>query len=223
MSGNLTAFTAILRRDLLLGSRHRSELVNPVVYYVVAVTVFVIAAGEDAMTGLAPAILWVAAVLAAVLSLEGMFEADLADGTLEQMLLTEHPLTLLVAARIAGHWLLYGLPLIVTAILLALLLPVPSRSVVPLLATLVLGTPVLSLVGSVLAALTVGLRGSGMLLALLILPLYIPVLIFAVGAVGNAALGLPVSGELYLLGAILALSITVMPPAAAAALRIRMG
>jgi heme exporter protein B len=219
------AFAAVLKRDLLLGLRHRSELANPLIFYVIVVSLFPFALGaEPAQLRLsAPAVIWVCALLASTLSLDRIFEADFKDGTLEQFVLCERPLTVLVAAKICAHWLSHGVPLILAALLLAMLYSLDAQALPALLATLLLGTPVLSLIGAVLSALTVGLRGSGILLALLVLPLYIPVLIFSVAAVSNARLGLPVAGELYFLGAMLALYGALMPLAAAASVRIRLG
>lgn len=220
----LPGFLGVLRRDLLLGARQRSELANPIIFYMIVIALLVLAVGADParLRELAPAVIWIAALLASTLSLDRLFDRDFADGSLEQLLLSPQPLALLVAAKVAAHWLLYGVPLIVTTILVAGVLQLPDPALATLCATFLLGTPVFSLIGSVLAALTVGLRGSGLLLALLILPLYVPVLIFSVGAVDNAVRGLPAVGELYLLGALLTLSLCVMPIAAAVSLRARM-
>lgn len=224
-SSAANAFGAVLRRDLLLDLRHRSELANPLIFYVIVVSLFPFALGaEPAHLRLsAPAVIWVCALLASTLSLDRIFATDFQDGTLEQFVLCEYPLTVLVAAKICAHWLSHGVPLVLAALALALLYQVDAQALPALVATLVLGTPVLSLIGAVLSALTVGLRGSGILLALLVLPLYIPVLIFSVGAVNNARLGLAVTGELYFLGAMLVLSVALMPLAAAASVRIRLG
>lgn len=222
---NASAPLALLRRELLLGLRHPSELANPVVFYFIAAFLFGIALRGPGVQppGAAAAALWVAALLAATLSLPGMFESDYEDGSLEQLLLAETPLSLLVAAKAAAHWLLTGLPLTVAAIPAVLFFQVPLQGALPLVLTLLLGTPVLSLTGAVLAALTVGLRGSGILLPVLVLPFYVPVLLFALAAVDNAAQGLPIRGEIYMLAALAVLAATLMPPAAAAALRSRLG
>ncbi|MBI2993758.1 MAG: heme exporter protein CcmB [Gammaproteobacteria bacterium] len=219
-----SGFGGVLRRDLLLGARQRSELANPIIFYVIVIALLVLAVGADAavLDRLAPPVIWIAALLASTLSLDQVFHQDFADGSLEQLLLSHHPLAVLVAAKIAAHWLLYGVPMMLTALLVTGMLRLPDSALATLLATLLLGTPVFSLIGAVLAALTVGLRGSGLLLPLLILPLYVPLLIFSVGAVEDAARGLPVAGELYLIASVLALSICVMPIAAAAALRARL-
>jgi heme exporter protein B len=224
MNAAAPVFAAVLRRDLLLGLRHRDALVNPLIFYFITVFLFGLTLGseKEVLPGAAAAIAWVAVLFASTLSLHGMFETDFEDGSLEHFLLAPAPLTVLIAARIAAHWLSCGLPLIVAAMIGAQLLGLPRPAAGVLAATLLLGTPVVSLNGAVLAALTVGLRGGGLLLALLILPLCVPVLVFSVAAVANSTMGLPVAAELYILGALLALAATVMPPAAAASLRVRM-
>lgn len=218
----MNAFLSLLRRDLLLAVRRRAELVNPPMFFVITVSLFPFAIGADRarLAMVAPGVIWVAALLATLLSLDGLFRSDFEDGSLEQMLASPQPLTLLVLAKIVAHWLVTGLPLILVSPLLALLLALPSVSLGVLLATLALGTPVLSLVGAIGVALTVGLRRGGALLALLVLPLYVPVLIFGAQAVSAAADGLAVRGQLLVLGAQLALAVSLAPIAAAAALRI---
>jgi len=225
MNGCGRAFVAVLRRDLVIGFRHRSELGNPVVFNIIVALLFIFALGNDPVIlgRLAAAIIWVCAVLASTLSLERLFTPDYEDGTLEQLLLSAQPLPLLVAAKILAHWLLCGLPLVVAALLLGVLLYLPQPGYPPLLLTLLLGTPVFSLLGALLAALTVGLRGSGVLLALLILPLYIPVLIFAVAAVSDAVHGLSIAGQIYFLASLFVLALTLLPFATAATLRLRLG
>jgi heme exporter protein B len=159
-------------------------------------------------------------LLAALFSLESMFRSDFDDGALEQMLLSAQPLPLLVLAKVLAHWLVTGLPMLLMAPLLALFLSMPGRGIVALELTLAVATPLLSLIGSIGVALTVGLRRGGILLTLLVLPLYIPVLIFATNAVSAAVAGLPFDGQLYFLAALLALALTLAPFATAAALRI---
>jgi len=219
------AFTTVLSRDIRLALRHRSELLNPLLFFLIVVTMFPLALGPDKLTlqAHAPAVIWVAAVLASSISLDMMFRSDFDDGSLEQLLLSPCPHTILVMAKILAHWLLTGAPLTVFAMLLSIFLYLPGAAVLPLLLTLLLGTPVLSLVGSVGVALTVGLRGGGMLLALLVLPLYMPVLIFAVAGVNNTLKGLSVYGEIYILAAMLILAATLCPFATASSLKIRMG
>lgn len=219
------AYAVLLRRDLLLGWRNQSDLLNPLLFFLIVITLFPLAVGpeQETLRQLAPAIIWVSAVLAASLSLDGIFRSDYEDGSLELMLLSPRSRVLLVMAKIAAHWLLTGAPLILFVLLSGVFLYLPGDAVATLLATLLLGTPVLSLVGAVAGALTVGLRGSGMLQALLILPLYMPLLIFSVSAVANAMKGLEVAGELYFLGAMLMLALTLAPFAVLAALKVRAG
>lgn len=216
------AFFALLRRDLTLAYRHRSELANPMLFFVITVSLFPLGVGPEPslLKVLGPGVIWVAALLATMLSLDGLFRSDFDDGALEQMVLCPHPVSVLVLAKVLAHWLVTGLPLLILTPLLAVLLQMPAQAMIMLVATLALGTPVLSLVGAIGMALTVGLKRGGLLLALLVLPLYIPVLIFATSAVDAAASGLPVTGQLYLLGALLALAFALAPLAAAAALRI---
>jgi heme exporter protein B len=171
---------------------------------------------------MAPGIIWVAALLATMLSLDGLFRSDFLDGALEQMLLSPHPTSVLVLAKVVAHWLLTGLPLILMSPLLGILMHLPNEALPTLMATLALGTPVLSLIGAIGAALTVGLRRGGVLVSLLVLPLYIPVLIFAANAVASAAMGLGIEAQLSLLGALLGFALAFAPLATAAALRVGM-
>ena len=221
----LAAFGVLLHRDLALALRHLSELANALLFFVMVVSLFPLGLGPESATlrRIAPGVIWVAALLAAMLSLERIFHSDFDDGSLEQMLLSSHPLPVLVVAKVLAHWLTSGLPLLVLAPLLGLLLHLPVKAMGVLVATLALGTPVLSLVGAIGVALTVGLRRGGMLLSLLLLPLYVPVLIFATSAVANSAAGLPVTAQLSFLGALLVLALTLAPFAAAGALRITVG
>ena len=223
-SSLLTAFISLLKRELVLGIRHSSELLNPLLFFLIVITMFPLALGPEPgkLREIAVAVIWVAAVLASSLSLDMMFRSDFEDGSLEQLLLSPHPVQALLMAKVFAHWCLSGAPLAICAMTLGLFLYLPAAAMLPLLFTLLLGTPVLSLVGSVVVALTVGLRGGGMLMALLILPLYMPLLIFAVSAVNNAVQGLSIEAELYFLAAILMLALTLCPFATAASLRIRM-
>lgn len=220
----LSACRALLQRDLRLLWRRRGDALSPVLFALLVVSLFPFALGPEPaiLARMAPAVLWVAILLAGLLSLDTLFRGDLDDGSLEQLLLAPHPLALLVACKIFVHWLSTALPLIVATPLLATLLALPPELLPVLLASLALGTPLLSLIGAVIVALTVGMRRSGMLLALLALPLYVPVLIFGAGSVMAAAEGLPHLGALLLLGAGLALGVVLAPLAAAAALRIAM-
>lgn len=218
----LASFLAVLRRDLLLALRDRGELSNPLVFFLIIASLFPLALGSSPqlLQAVAPGVLWVAALLVSLLSLDPLFRSDYEDGTLEQLLLSPQPLTLLVLAKILAHWLVTGLPLVLASPLLGLMLNLPDGALPVLMATLVLGTPMLSALGAIGIALTVGLRRGGVLLSLLILPLYVPLLIFGASAVDAAGAGVPVAGHLYLLAAMMLLSLALAPLAAAAALRI---
>lgn len=218
----MSAFAAIVRRDLTLAVRYRAEAANPLLFFliVIALVPLGLSPRREVLELIGPGVFWIGALLAALLSLERMFRTDFDDGSLDLMLISPQPLPLIVLAKILAHWLVTGLPLLVAAPLIALLLGLPANSLAVLLVTLALGTPTLSAVGAIGVALTVGLRRGGVLLSLLVLPLYIPVLVFAASAVSAAAGGLPVLGQLYMLGALAALSFSLAPLAAAAALRI---
>lgn len=218
-------FAALVRRDLLLFFRRRAEVVNPLLFFIIVVTLVPLGVGPEKTTlqVMAPGVIWVAALLAAMLSLEGIFRSDFDDGSLEQVVLSPHPLSVLVLAKVLAHWLVSGLPLVLLGPLLGASLFLPGQAMGTLVLSLLLGTPVLSLVGAIGVALTIGVRRGGVLLSLLVLPLYVPVLIFGASAVGSAAAGLPVDGPLALLGALLVLALTLAPAAAAAALRISIG
>lgn len=217
-----SAAFAIMRRDLLLLWRHPGETLDAWLFFLLVVCLFPLGARPNAeyLVAFAPAILWVAALLSTLLSLERVFKSDFLDGSLEQLLLSPQPLTLLVLGKVAVHWLSSGALLILASPMLALVLGLPQPAVPVLMLSLLLGTPVLSLVGAIAVALTVGLRGSGLLLPLLVLPLYTPVLIFGSHAVQAAAEGLASTGPLYMLAAMLMLAVTLAPMGIAAALRI---
>ncbi len=217
----MTAFFAIIRRDLILALRRRAEVANPVFFFILVVTLFPLGVGAQPklLQAMAPGVIWVSALLAAMLSLDSLFRSDFDDGSLDQMLLSSHPLTVLVFAKIIAHWLVTGLPLLIIAPLLAIFLGLPEQALGTLLITLVLATPVLSLIGSIGVALTVGLRRGGMILSLLVLPLYVPVLIFASNAVEMAGNGLPVGPQINILIAIFFMSVVLAPLPTAAALR----
>lgn len=222
-SGSLSnAFLQVLIRDLTLAFRHRGEMANPLLFFVIVVTLFPLGVGPtpSVLENIAPGIIWVAALLSAMLSLDGMFRSDFEDGSLEQITLSHHPLSVLVLAKIIAHWLITGLPLIFVAPLLGVLLYLPTDAMITLVITLALGTPILSLVGAIGMGLTVGLKRGGVLLSLLILPLYIPVLIFGSMAVNESAAGLPVDGYIYILGALLLFTLALSPIATAASTRI---
>ncbi|WP_407646842.1 heme exporter protein CcmB [Halomonas lysinitropha] len=216
------AIRATLKRDLVLLMRRRSEVLNPLVFFALVITLFPIGISPDPelLAIIAPGLLWVAALLAALLSLDSLFRSDYDDGSLEQLLLSPQPLPALALAKVAVHWLLTGLPLALMAPLLGIMLSLPAGSYVVLALSLALGSASLSLIGAIGAALTVGLSRGGVLLSLLVLPLYIPVLIFGAGAVQAAILGDGVSAHLAILGALLAMALSLAPWAIAASLRI---
>ncbi|MFZ5532265.1 MAG: heme exporter protein CcmB [Pseudomonadota bacterium] len=219
------AWWAVLRRDLLLSVRRLGELGNPVVFFAAVVSLFPLALGADAglLRSVGPGIVWVGALLASLLSLEGLFRADFEDGSLEQLLLSPHPASVLVSAKILAHWLVTGVPLLLITPLLGVLLNLSPLAQGVLFGGLLLGTPTLSLLGSVAVALTLGLPRGGLLISVLLLPLFAPVLVFGAGAVGSALLEMPVLPYFYMLGAELALAVTVVPLATAAALRASLG
>jgi heme exporter protein B len=217
----LRAFIAIIRRDLILAFRRRAEMLNPLLFFIIVVTLFPLGVGAQPqlLQTIAPGIIWVSALLAAMLSLDGLFRSDFDDGSLEQILLSHHPTSILILGKIIAHWLVTGLPLILVAPLLAEFLGMHADALIVLLKTLLLGTPVLSLVGAIGVALTVGLRRGGMILSLLVLPLYVPVLIFASNAVDMASGGLPVDAQINILLALLCLALVLAPLPASAALK----
>jgi heme exporter protein B len=220
--GLAVAVWTTLKRDLVLLLRRRSEVLNPLVFFAIVITLFPIGISPDPalLAAIAPGLLWVAALLAALLSLDSLFRADYDDGSLEQLLLTPQPLAMLALAKVAVHWLLTGLPLALMAPVLGIMLALPAGSYLVLAVSLALGSASLSLIGAIGAALTVGLSRGGVLLSLLVLPLYIPVLIFGAGAVQAAIFGDGVLAHLAILGALLALALILAPLAIAASLRI---
>ena len=220
----LAVARSIVCRDLLLAIRRRSDVATALLFFVIVASLFPLGVGAqpNLLREIAPGVIWVAALLSSMLSLGRLFAADHADGTLEQMLLGAAPLGVVVAAKGLAHWLVSGLPLVLLAPLLALQYDLASGLYGVLALSLLLGTPVLSLIGAIGAALTLGLRGGGVLLALLVLPLYVPVLILGAGSVEMAGAGLDPGGQLLLLGALLVLAAAFAPWAIAAALRISM-
>lgn len=218
----LRLFLAVVRRDLKLALRQKSDVLNTVFFFIVVVTLVPLGIGPDQqlLRMIAPGVVWVAALLAAMLSLPRMFANDYADGTLEQMLLSGEPLTVIVIAKVFAHWLTTGIPLTLISGLFALMFDLEGLVAEVLMAVLFIGTPVLSLVGSVGAALTLGLRGGSVLTSLLVLPLYIPVLIFGAGAAEAVAVGISSTAYFLIVGALTLFSLVVMPIATAAALRI---
>lgn len=213
---------AVLRREVALALRQKGEVLTPLVFFVVIASLFPLGIGPESalLLRMAPGVLWVSALLAAMLSLQRMFASDYADGSLEQMLLSSTPLALLVAAKALSHFFLSGLPLVLVAPVLGLQFGLDGPALGILMLSLLLGTPTLSLIGSIGASLTLGVRGAGVLLSLLILPLYIPVLIFGAGAVEAYASGLGPGGHLSLLAALLVLALFFAPLATTAALKI---
>ena len=220
--GWVDVMLALFRRELALGMRQKGEVLTPLVFFMVVASLFPLGVGAESnlLLRMAPGVLWVSALLAAMLSLQRMFATDYADGSLEQMVLSPTPLGLLVLAKALAHFVVSGLPLVAVAPVLGLQFGLDARALGILMLTLLLGAPTLSLIGSIGAALTLGVRGAGVLLSLLILPLYIPVLIFGAGAVEADAAGLGFGGHLSLLCALLVLSLFFSPFATAAALRI---
>ncbi|HYD62713.1 MAG TPA: heme exporter protein CcmB [Noviherbaspirillum sp.] len=218
----LKALLCVIRRDLLLAFRRRSDVLTTLFFFIIVASLFPLGVGPEPqlLRTMAPGILWVAALLASMLALGRLFALDYADGTLEQMVLSAEPLTVIVIGKVIAHWIVSGLPLVILAPVLAVQFDLPAASVGVLFVSLLLGTPVLSLIGSIGAALTLGVRGGGVLVALLVLPLYIPVLIFGAGAVGAEASGVGATAHLLLLGGCLAGSAALAPWATAAGLRI---
>jgi heme exporter protein B len=218
----MNAVIAVIRRDLMLAARRKSEVLTALFFFVIVTSLFPLGIGPEPvlLKKIAPGVLWVAALLATMLGLNRLFAADHADGTLEQMVLSPTPLGLLVGGKIAAHWLLSGLPLLLLAPVLGLQFDLDASALGVLMLALLLGTPLLSLIGAIGAALTLGLRGGGVLLSLLVLPLYVPALIFGAGAVEAHISGLGAGGHLSLLAALLALAVFFAPWATTAALRI---
>jgi len=214
----------LVARDLLLAMRRKSDVATALLFFVIVASLFPLGIGAEPnqLRAIAPGVIWVAALLSSMLSLVRLFAGDHADGTLEQMLLGAAPLGVVVAAKALAHWIVSGLPLVLIAPVIALQYDVAGPLYAVLALSLLLGTPILSIIGAIGAALTLGLRGGGVLLSLLVLPLYVPVLIMGAGAVEMAAAGLSSAGQLLLLGAFLVVAAAFAPWAAAAALRISM-
>lgn len=216
------AFLQVVSKELKGAFRRQSDILNPVWFFIIVVTLFPLGIGTDPvlLARIAPGIIWVAALLAALLSFERLFKDDFIDGSLEQLMLMPHPLAWLVSAKVFAHWLLTGLPILFVSPLLAVFLAMETSTYFALLLTLLIGTPILSLLGAIGVALTVGLRKGGILLSLIMLPLSIPILIFSTMAIDAAAYGQSYLGLLALLGAMLIASITLAPFAIAASLRV---
>ena len=212
----------IVWRDLILAWRRRSDILSTVFFFVIVVSLFPLGIGPETqlLRSIAPGVVWVAALLASMLSLGRLFANDYQDGTLEQLLLTPQPLCLVVIGKVLAHWIIAELPLVLIAPLVGAQFDLSTQTLWVLFVSLLIGTPILSLIGSVGAALTLGLRGGGVLISILILPLYIPALIFGAGAVEATIIGVTAAPHLYLLGAFAVVSLLFAPWAASAALRI---
>jgi heme exporter protein B len=215
-------FRWIVVRDLTLAWRRRSDVLSTLFFFVIVVSLFPLGIGPETqlLRAIAPGVVWVAALLSSMLSLNRIFENDYHDGTLEQMLLTPQPLYLVILGKVLAQWLVSEVPLVLIAPLLGVQFDLSPNTLLILFVSLLIGTPVLSLIGSIGAALTLGLRSSSVLIALLILPLYIPALIFGAGAVDASIIGVSPQPNIYLLGALLILSLGFAPWATSAALRI---
>ena len=218
----MSIFIKTLRRDLKMALRNPSSFLNPLLFFVIAISLFPIAISPESHTlsNMAPGIIWVTAMLSVLLSLNALFHYDFDNGVLEQMIISHHPLPLILLAKTTAHWILTGLPIILLSPLLGMALFLDSKNIYILILTLFLATPCLSLIGAIGASLIVGIKNSGMLLSLLILPLYIPILIFGTSAVSQSQFNLPIDGQLYFLGSVLILSLITSPFISALALRI---
>lgn len=222
MNREYTAFFSIIKRDLLIAFRHRAEILNPIIYFVIITALFplAISAEKKDLILITPGVIWIAALLSSLLSLDKLFRSDYEDGTLEQMMLSPHPTALLVFGKILAHWLVTGLPLLIIAPVLASSLHMPAQAYPALIYTILLGTPILSLLGGIGIALTISLRRGGVLLVILMLPLYMPVLALASWSLRLAINSDPYTSYLLTLAALLTLSLTLAPLAIASALRV---
>ncbi len=218
----MNALIAVIRRDLLLVMRRKSEVLTILFFFMIVTSLFPLGIGADTalLRKIAPGVIWVAALLSTMLGLQRLFASDFADGTLEQMALSPTPLGLLVGGKITAHWLVCGLPLVLLAPVIGIQFDLDTSTLGVLILALLIGTPILSLIGAIGAALTLGVRGGGVLLSLLVLPLYIPVLIFGAGAVYAQNVGLDTTGHFSVLGALLVLSLFFAPWATTAAVKI---
>ena len=215
-------FTTLLRRDLLIAFRQRSDLVNPLFFFIMVIALFPLGIGPEKSTleKIAPGVIWIAALLSTLLSVDSLFRQDFEDGALELALLSPQPLFVLVLGKVVAHWLVSALPLILVSPILSVMLFMDTDTVLATVYSLLLGTPVLSMISAIGAALTVGLRKGGVLIAIIALPLYVPVLIFGTGAVQAASMALPYGGQLAILATFLVLALALAPVAIAAGLRI---
>ncbi|WIO73341.1 heme exporter protein CcmB [Porticoccaceae bacterium LTM1] len=219
-----SGFTAVLKRDLLMAFRRRGELANPLVFFLIVLTMIplAISPSPEQLAKIAPGIIWVMALLATLLSIDGLFQSDYQDGSLEQLLISPQPVWLLVLAKVLAHWLVTGLPLTILSPLLGVMMSLPEAGYLPMIVSLLMGTAALSLIGAIGAALTVSLRRGGLLLSLVVTPLYLPILIFGAGSVQRAVDGFAVGGTLSVVGALLALSLLISPFATSGALKVSM-
>lgn len=220
---NYRLIGVIFKQDLQAAQRRAFAHLNPLLFFIFIVSLFPLGVGVSPgiLPVVAPGLIWISAVLAVLLALEGLFRGDFTSGFLDKLLLSGEPVAVLVGAKVLAHWLIAGLPLVLVTPLLGLWLQLPAAAISVLMASLLLGTPVLMLMGAIGVALTLGLRNSGLLLPLLILPWFIPVLIFGAGAVNAASAGLPYAGQLAMLAALLCMSVAVAPFAIAFALRLQ--
>lgn len=220
----LNVLLTVIHRDLLVAFRRRAELMNPVLFYAIVVTLFPLGVSPDVsfLSKLAPGVVWVTALLATLISVERIFKQDFEDGSIEQLFLSPYPVSLLIFGKVVAHWIITGVPMLGIVPIMAMLLHIPGQVLPVLWVSVLIGTPILNLVGAIGAALTVGLGGGGMLIGLLVLPLYIPVLIFASSAVSAAMDGQAVSGQLAMLGAGLILALILAPLAISASLKVSM-
>lgn len=221
-SGMTQAFFGVVRRDLLLAMRRRSDVATSVTFFIITASLFPLGIGPEpgVLRMMAPGVIWVAALLSAMLSLQRLFASDYADGVMDQMVLSSHPLAVLVGGKIVAHWIVSGFPIVLLSPLIGLQFGLGRSSIAVLVLSLLLGTPILSLLGSIGSALTLGLRGGGPLMALLVLPLFIPVLIFGAGAVAANESGLGIEANVSLLGAGLLVGAALAPLATSLAVRI---
>ena len=225
MHKQLSTFSVLYRifaRDIKVALRRQSDVAAVFFFFIIAASLFPLGSGSDPklLSAMAPSVLWVTALLSCMLSLSRMYASDYADGTLEQMVLSNQPTVLIVLMKILAHWVLSGLPLVFVAPLIGLQFNLGGAQLQVLALSLLLGTLALSLIGSIGAALTLGIRGTGVLIAILVLPLYIPVLVFGAGAVNAVSVGMSPNGALSLLGGVLAMALVFAPLASAAALKI---
>jgi heme exporter protein B len=215
-------FFSVYKKDVLLAFRQRSEIINPLLFFLIVISLFPLGIGPEPqlLARMAPGIIWVAALLSTMLGLDKIFRDDYQDGSLEQLLMSPYPTSLIVVAKIAAHWTITGLPLVLLSPVFGLLLNLDTNSMQAAVVTLLIGTPLLSLIGAIGAGLTVGLQKGGILLSLLVLPLYIPVLIFATSAIDTSAMSLDYTAQLAILGAMLAVGLVMAPFAVSSALKV---